>query len=402
MRYLLLYKKEIFYQYFFFILFIFSPRIHFFQIPGSTSDLRLDIITMLFFGALYFFINFSNFIRAKKVSVTWLVYILLIYISIIYILVSRNSIYAIFQIFWYMTMLFAFFLSQKLVINFSFEKAIYFVRIFININALMHLTDTINWRVFGNERIGDLAYGFFEIPSPFALVLGCYTIITLMGKFRITKVEKFVLLSALLFSESRIGAGAFILTMVVLSRYKIWFMLLATFAYFSLFFIDSYLKALSFLTLTIDKVSQDPSLLMRGDNFNAMTQWWESAQTMWLGGGVLSHMDYSIQFGKPGPLDSLYLKMLSDFGLISFILFIVVVATLLINNSHLIKLNFVEIISPIMFVAIYSLVNEGLVSVKSGHLVFFLVGLIFWSAKADMSNRKLKYNACKKIVGYEG
>ena len=114
MRYLLLYKKEIFYQYFFFILFIFSPRIHFFQIPGSTSDLRLDIITMIFFGALYFFINFSNFIRAKKVNVTWLVYILLIYISIIFILVSRNSIYAIFQIFWYMTMLFAFFLSQKL------------------------------------------------------------------------------------------------------------------------------------------------------------------------------------------------------------------------------------------------------------------------------------------------
>jgi hypothetical protein len=247
-----------------------------------------------------------------------------------------------------------------------------------------------------------LAYGFFEIPSPFALVLGCYTIIVLMSKFRITKVERFVLLSALLFSESRIGAGAFIITMVVLSRYKIWFMLLATFTYFSLFFIDSYLKALSFLTLTIDKVSQDPSLLMRVDNFNAMTQWWESAQTMWLGGGVLSHMDYSIQFGKPGPLDSLYLKMLSDFGLISFILFIVVVATLLINNSHLIKLNFVEIISPIMFVAIYSLVNEGLVSIKSGHLVFFLVGLIFWSAKADMSNRKLKYNACKKSVGYEG
>ena len=106
-------NSRVFYLLIAFILFIFSPRIHFFQIPGSTSDLRLDIITMLFFGMLYFFIAFSNFIGAKKSNNTWFNYILLVYISVIFILVSKNSIYGAFQIFWYMTMLFAFFLLKN-------------------------------------------------------------------------------------------------------------------------------------------------------------------------------------------------------------------------------------------------------------------------------------------------
>jgi hypothetical protein len=287
-------------------------------------------------------------------------------------------------------MIFSFYLAKHLLLSVPINSAFSFLRVFININALMHLIDTINWRMFGNERVFDLAYGFFEIPSPFSLALGCYAIIILLGKYNVSRVEKIILISAILFSESRIGTGAFFITMIIVSRYRIRFFLLAMLLYVSLLFTDVYFKSLSFLTLTFDKITQDPSLLMRLDNMNAMIDWWDTSGTMLFGGGVLSHLEYSIQFGKEGPLDSLFLKMLSDFGLVSFILFLILIILLLIKNFNIIKLNFNEIIAPLMFVFIYSIVNEGLVSVKSGHIVFFLIGIVFWGLK--MSNSRQVIN----------
>ena len=50
----------------FFVLFLYAPRIHFFQVPGSTSDLRLDIVLMMFFGFAYIFANLNIFINKYK------------------------------------------------------------------------------------------------------------------------------------------------------------------------------------------------------------------------------------------------------------------------------------------------------------------------------------------------
>jgi len=375
----------------FFVLFLYTPRIHFFQVPGSTSDLRLDIVLMMFFGFAYIFANLNIFINNRRKMLFWYSFIILSYVSLVFILVSNNIFYAGFQIFWYMTMIFSFFLAKDLLDNFSTDKSVSFLRIFVNINALMHLTDTINWRIFGNERLWELAYGFFEIPSPFTLVVGGYTTFVLLRGVSISRVEKIILISAVLFSESRIGTGAFFLTMIIFSRYRVWVFFTAILLYIAQFFINAHLKSLSFLTLTFDKLLQDPSLLMRVGNMNAMVDWWQVSGSLWFGGGVLSHLEYSSQFGKPGPLDSFYLKMLSDFGVISFILMIFLIVFLFAKKRYLIKLNFRSIMSIIVFISIYSVLNEGLVSIKSGHIIFFLIGIAYWETVKNRKKNGLIY-----------
>ena len=378
-------NKIVFWQYIFFILFIFSPRIHFFQISGSTSDLRFDIITMILFGAIFVLLLFSNQRIVRFSHFSWCVFVILLYVSLIFVLLSNNTIYALFQIFWYATMLFSFYLSRNMLLNLSLNSALNFLRVFININVVMHLIDTLSWRVIGYERIFEatpvygLAYGFFEIPSPFALVIGIFAIVVLTGGYRVSKIEKIMLIITMLFCESRIATGAFFVTMIVASSYRLWFIGGAIFLYVSLLFTDAYLKSLSFLTLTYSKLADDPSLLVRLGNMDKMIDWWESSNNFILGGGVLSHLEYSYQRGIPGPLDSFYLKMLSDFGLVSFMLFVAMFILIIVKNLHHIKLHFNVLTAPVLFVAIYSILNEGLVSIKSGHIVFFLFGILYWN-----------------------
>lgn len=333
---------------------------------------------MIVFGIAYIFTRMYAFFNEKKSSLTIQIILIYLYISLVFILVSSNIIYAGFQIFWYMTMLFAFLLSKEIINRSSIEEVIGFVRVFVNINVVMHLIDVVNWRLLHNERFMDLAYGFFEIPSPFALVIGGYAIFIFIGGVKISKVEKVLLVLAILFSESRIGTGAFFITMLLFSKYKVWLFISTLLLYISVSLIDVHLKALSFLTLTYEKLLQDPSLQMRVGNMNAMVDWWNASDTMWFGGGVLSHLEYSYQFGKPGPLDSFYLKMISDFGVVSSILVVFSSIFIIIKKWHIIKINLSKISSIIVFISIYSTLNEGLVSIKSGHIIFFLIGALYY------------------------
>jgi len=176
-------------------------------------------------------------------------------------LFSNNIIYALFQIFWYATMVFSFYLSRNLLLNLSLNSAINFFRVYININVVMHLSDVLNWRVFDNGRlfeatpVYDFAYGFWEQPSPFALVIGIYTVIVLTGGFKVSRIEKIMLISSLLFCESRIGTGAFLISMVLASRYRLWFIGGSIILYFSVLFtgLKNY-KSLSILSLDLQQV----------------------------------------------------------------------------------------------------------------------------------------------------
>ena len=183
----------------------------------------------------------------------------------------------------------------------------------------------------------------------------------------------------MLFCESRIGTGAFFITMIIASSYRVWFIGGSIILYFSLLFTNTYFKSLSFLTLTYSKLAEDPSFYTRFINMQAMIEWWEKSNTFIFGGGVLSHLEYSYQRGIPGPLDSFYLKMLSDFGMVSFTLLVAIFVMIIVKNLNYIKLNFNVLVAPVLFVAIYSVLNEGLVSIKSGHIVFYLFGLVYWN-----------------------
>ena len=60
-------------------------------------------------------------------------------------------------------------------------------------------------------------------------------------------------------------------------------------------------------------------------------------------------------------------------------------------KRHLIKLNFRSIMSIIVFISIYSVLNEGLVSIKSGHIIFFLIGIAYWETVKNRKKNGLIY-----------
>ena len=91
------------------------------------------------------------------------------------------------------------------------------------------------------------------------------------------------------------------------------------------------LKALSILTSDLQTLISDPSLNVRLQNYFRYLEWLDVSKLLF-GGGPLSYMSFSIQYEKPGPLDVLYLRLLSDFGIVASLFFLFYLASSFIRN----------------------------------------------------------------------
>lgn len=113
-------------------------------------------------------------------------------------------------------------------------------------------------------------------------------------------------------------------------------------------------------------------------------------EKFFFGGGALSFLEYSIQYGRPGHLDSFFAKILSDHGVLftSLVLIgFVAIALQSLNRSY----RMAGTLALVIFIAGFSLVNEALSSVKSGHFAFFAIGLCFAVAHQRME-KKTSFN----------
>ncbi|WP_154715152.1 hypothetical protein [Neptuniibacter caesariensis] len=363
----------------FFTLFIFTPRINFFQLSGGVSDLRLDVLSMfLFWAALIPYLCFKKF----KVTNPWVLFFIFLWFQVALILpiTSSHPFNALGQILWYSSMIACVWLGYDAG-RIKTSSALKIVVYFSALNSLMHLSGLFLYHFLGIYT-KHLWFGFFHVPSPFAFVvaIGFIMMIHTWEDSAISKrifITLFVInMSALLLSDSRVGAGAFFIALIISKINNVrWFFAVGVAALASLL-VKS--KALSIFLMDFETLSADPSLGVRFSNFVRYLEWVD-LEKFFFGGGALSFLEYSIQYGRPGHLDSFYAKILSDHGFIfTGLVLLGFVAAMLQSLSRNYRLA--GGLALVVFIAVFSLVNEALSSVKSGHFAFFALGLCFFVA----------------------
>ena len=370
-----------------FILFLFTPRYNFFQLPGGVSDLRTDVLAMFaFWGPLFLFLTCRKYVFRRPETFLGFGFIL---ICLPLMLVTSSSIFsAAGNALWYLSLLGCFSLGCE---SASKEnRGLKFIVMFAVANAAMHLVGRALTGLLDYTTL-NLWFGFYHVPSPYGLTVGLGVISILYSRERL-RIGAFeysflltILLAGLILSDSRVSLIATVIG-IFLHRIN---------SVRSLVFIASLItlgvlvggKASSIFHLLDRGLVHDPSLIVRYVNFERYLEWVDPIKFIF-GGGALSFLEYSIQYGKPGHLDSLYLKILSDNGFIGFLMVCVGLAFL--TCQGLKKKNRRTALLPLLiFLIIYSVVNEGLVSVKSGHLAFFSLGFWFSCHKLDFRNRSV-------------
>ena len=359
-----------------FILFLYTPRINFFQLPGGVSDLRLDVLAMFLFWAALI-----PYLCTKKVKITnfWTIFFFAIWLQVVLVLpiTSSDLVNAVGQILWYSSMLACIWLGYDAG-RLKMSNALKVIIFFSALNSFMHLAGLFLYHSFGIYT-KHLWFGFFHVPSPFAFVtaIGFILMIHAWKNAEISKRLFMVLflinMVALLLSDSRVGVGAFFVALIISKINNIrWFIALGVAVVASLM-IKS--KALTVFSMDLQTLSADPSLGVRFANFVRYFEWVD-LEKFFFGGGALSFLEYSIQYGRPGHLDSFFAKILSDHGVLfsSFVLFGFFAVTLQSLNRHY---RLTGTLALVIFIAGFSLVNEALSSVKSGHFAFFAIGLCF-------------------------
>ena len=198
-------------------------------------------------------------------------------------------------------------------------------------------------------------------------------------------------LISIILCDSRVALGGFIIGLFIItpSHKKLYFaagaglILVLLFSYFSV----TELRAVNILFYSLADIISDPSLNVRLSNYYRYLEW-VNINDFLLGYGPLSYMEYSIQYGKPGPLDVFYFRIFSDFGLLTSSILLI---TLLIYCIKNIKIFFKEnniLLALTSFLILYSFFNEGLLVIKLGHIIALIVGLIFWRNKIILNLNK--------------
>ncbi len=374
--------------FFLFFLFLYSPRISFIQIPGGTSDFRLDVL-ILFFLFSFMAINFlrsleKDFLNVYKV----IIFLIISYLLIIFIF-RGNPFYAVFQIIWYSSIVYIFYFAKKIFEENRQEDLYKYLRLFIFFNTTTHLYGVLA-EIYGLP-IYDFAqvfpkYGIFNLPYAFALIVSTFFLLVMAGIIRGSKIELLFLILAIIYSESRVSFGAFIISSFIVASWYVRTLYLVSFPLIFIYiltFID--LKALSILTSDLQTLISDPSLNVRLQNYFRYLEWLDVSKLLF-GGGPLSYMSFSIQYEKPGPLDVLYLRLLSDFGIVASLFFLSYLAASFLRN---IKIFFQKRSAPmaiVIFFIMYSFFNEGLLVIKSGHLAMLIFAISFWNFKYKKGN----------------
>ncbi len=361
--------------FFIFIYFLFTPRINFFQLSNGVSDIRLDVLSMfLFWAALIPYLCVKKF----KITNAWNIYFIVLWLQFVLILpiTSSHLFYAFGQILWYSSMLACLWLgydtgTQKM------SNALKVIIYFSALNSIMHLTGFFFNHSFGLPTV-HLLFGFFHLPSPFAFVVGIGLIVMLhtWSKAEISKSLFIILflikISTLLLSDSRVAVGAFFIA-IIISKINIKWLFVAGLAALASLFIES--KALSVFSMDIKNLMEDPSLGIRLSNLEKYLEWVD-LEKFFFGGGALSFLEYSIQYGKPAHLDSFFAKILSDHG-IFFTIFVILGFIAVGLQSLQRNYRLTGCLALAIFIGGFSLVNEALSSIKSGHFAFFAIGLCF-------------------------
>ena len=374
-------------------LFFYCPRLVFFDLPGSTSSIRLDTIFFLLLIALSFLISLNKLTSVKVKLLAAVSICVFTFLGFLYIFRGNSPIYATAQLLWYASIIFMFIFSKSYINEGeeSTNRVLRFFRIFINLNLMSHfLSWILNLGGIANTSSQiSLIYGIFNMPYAFALMIGLYGLIVFSGFLKVSLVEKIALITALFIADSKIVLGGFFISLFFILQFRNKILYLLSIPLVIVFVIPAIvnvdLRSLQFLFYSIDDLIQNPSLNVRLFNFYNYLSWVDIGDYL-LGAGPLSYMQYSIQYGEPGPLDVFYLRLLSDFGLIPVLIIVSLFILYCLKNIKVFFRGNNLLISIFIFLFLYSFFNEGLLVIKTGHICAFLIGIVFWKIKSEFEN----------------
>jgi hypothetical protein len=355
---------------------VFYPRTVLSTIDGLSSVLRVDILVSLFLVIFYA-------ITLKPVSVfsrrSFVFGSLVFILSLYYIIISPRPSVSIGQLLLYFSLFFSFTLGASVTASRK-TRYIRILRAGLAVNIIVHFMNLIfGWpsilSYFVNDRGLEEAYSYIGIygisnmPFQFAIYVVCYIYLLLDNRNSRSNFRAAPGLLgasfALALGDSRVSLLAIMISILGLK----FFLSLPVAILLSQMF---QVKALSVFG-DLSSLYLDESLGMRGVNLLNYIDWLTPSKFM-LGAGAQSFLQYSTQYGQPGPLDMGYLRVLTEFGIVGTV-------ALFFSIRHHIKSKFVlrssfAVMVLIIFAAIYSVVNEGLLASRSGHLFFFVFGLL--------------------------
>jgi hypothetical protein len=122
----------------------------------------------------------------------------------------------------------------------------------------------------------------------------------------------------------------------------------------------------------------DRSLGMRLDNYFNFLDWLD-IKRLFIGDGYASYLQFAVQYDQPGHPDNLYIRTISEIGLLGVFLFSIIIFS--ITRRYGLKLTNRSFIF-IMGVLVLGLVQESHLASKSGQIIALLSGLSFINFKA--------------------
>lgn len=347
------------------------PRLGFLEIPGVNSDLRLDVLILLATSLLPLF---------KKIPIKVYVIVLgILFITSLQLIVFQGNVLRAF----FGTGLLISIIVFSQYSNFLSQKAMLSImKWFLIINIFLHVSDLF----YSVSDVKDFSgkYGIFNQHFAFSSAITICYFFLLVNK-KATTFLTILFLLGILFSGSRgLQAGlifSFIFYRFFSFKYFFRTSLVIIFSYFLYIALNYFFPENPYLVrfnLVIDLAIQsssdiaailsDPAFNVRLENFYQYIDFFSYTDFpifyLIFGGGPYNFLDYSMQYGKPGHFDVLYLRILSEYGIIGMIILISVLTYFVRKIDNV---NYTIMLSALL---IGGIVSEALITAKVAHLFF--------------------------------
>lgn len=287
-------------------------------------------------------------------------------------------------------------LNKKIDFSYVFRLLIYIAIFNIFISVVSRMFD---YQIIINSSALINKYGLLYGPYIYSVYIGAALIIN----FYIKKINylsylySFIMVIALMYSDSRsigwlfIGFYAFLL---LKNNFKNIIPVMGLLLY-----------SINFLTnkMSLDNITHvttDPSVGMRLVNYDNYIEW-ATFDRVLFGGGFRSFLEFSTQYGSPGPIDNLFLRLVAETGFLGFTLFLVFnyivikksyqffsCSGVIHRRRYNLKLEITGLIA--IFVGI-GLFHESLLVPRSGHMMYMLFVVIFYAMRVPSKAKVIKH-----------
>ncbi len=197
--------------------------------------------------------------------------------------------------------------------------------------------------------------------------------IIIMATLQNKRTFQIIGVAMLMLSDSRAFAASFIpliLYLLIKSNFGKYKYILIIFGVLAIPFIET--KTVS--GFSSDQLG-DQSYLMRLMIYYDYLEWLNASRLL-IGSGANAFLEFAIQYDMPGHPDNLYIRLLSEIGVLGVAIFF---AMILYGNKTIVKKKKEEKLRYFLYIIglfVLGLAQESLMAVKAGHMLAFILGYL--------------------------